>query len=286
MRLMKCNHMLFPISTLARPLSVAVIGMALALTACGGDDGGGGGGGSYGAPLEATPAEKQVAVSAVDSVQDLTALATTDVANESALGSVSGSYGTMNALVGVKLSKDPGAAAGGAGSNFGFLSQAQGALDAGCYSTDGATTTYTGCDTGGFSITGTITTGESQVSIDLTLTGSGTVGGLNSFAFTQVGSISFSETAITGELKYDTDVDIDGAGGTSGSFSTKTAVRAIYDIQLTAGCATGGTLEVNQKTTADLSGLEGVPASAANSGSTDVWVKAEFGPNCGDVTLY
>ena len=250
--------------------------------------------GSYGAPIQAGATEKQSATSAVTSTDDLKTLAENDPGDNAAIGKVSGVWGNLNVLVTKKQQEQAMAAQpGGAGAQPGMpagmpagvaaggltLETLTGALDQSCYSQSGGSVTYNQCDFGTGSIDGTISYTEPDLVLDLTISMSTGA----SFTITEKGTLTLDATQITGNLSFASSTDLSGAPGMpagAAGYTSQTTLDATYDVQLTDGCPTGGTLEVHSVTST--SGGQ-IPAGA---GGLDVWVKAEFGPACGDVTLY
>jgi hypothetical protein len=255
------------------------------IAACGGG-GGGGGDKNYGEPLSAGTAQKQAASTSVTDVAKLPEAVTGDAGNESALAGTTQTYANLNSLTAFKQQQElqngaAGAPAGGLGSAVGLLRQLDGALDASCYSSDGQTTTYTQCSFGGgYTIDGTLSFAGETLSVDLTLVSAQPGGVVSGFEFAQQGTLTINATGISGELTYDAQVSA--SGGVGGAFSAETDVTAIYAVVLEAGCPVGGSLEVNAVTTANVAGLP----PGASAGNQSTWVRADFGPNCGDVTLY
>jgi hypothetical protein len=271
-------------------ISALSLGLALFAGACSEDEGGSGK--SYDQPIQPNESQKQSAQTAVTSVDDMKGLAATDPGNEQAITKVTGVWGNLQNLTAAKTAAQAGQAGQGAGATPGMagvpsgattggLATAEGALTEGCYAQNGSAVSYNDCAFGGGTIDGTIDYAEPNLDIDLTI--ALTQGA--QMTIVEQGSLTLATDAITGQLSYTADIEslgglggLAGAGGAATDYSSTTTVDAMYDIQLTDGCPTGGTLEVHQVTS-----VSGVPGGA---GTHDVWVKAEFGPNCGDVTLY
>ncbi|MBT8494615.1 MAG: hypothetical protein KJO07_16285 [Deltaproteobacteria bacterium] len=227
------------------------LGFAVVLTlavACGGDDGDGGG--SYGDPIPNAQAEAAGTMS-VDGAADLTGLGA-NPADDGAVGQSFAVYGHLSQMASIKQSNAvPTALTGGEGT--------RNAEFPGCVSSNGNTATYTDCDSGDATINGTVTGSETNVDIDLTIDTSQATIDMD-------GDLDFSATSLSGYLKYTTSIEAAG-------MSIDTVYDGQYDVTLDGqGCAVGGQVEVHYT----VSGGAGI----------DVWAKAEFGPNCGDVTFY
>jgi len=247
---------------------VAVLGLVALPEAC--DGGGGGGGGKYGDPIEANSTHKQAATSSVESVRDMRTLAQDNAGDDAAVAKVTGIWGNLNVVVSAKQQAELGQLGGG-------LEVATGALDAGCY-TQGAdgSVTYNQCSYGGGTIDGSLAYSGDQMSIDLTITS--TMGG--SWTIVETGELTITDAMVQGTLDMSITTDFD--EGAAAGYAIDYDVDAIYDVQLTDGCPTGGTLQVHAVTS-----IANMPAGVPGGmGETDTWVKAEFGPACGDVTLY
>lgn len=252
----------------------AALPLVLALTACGDDEGSSKG---YSDPKPATQAESTSAQSAVTGVNDMRSLSETDPKDGAAAGKVSAIYSNVNVLVG---SKQAAAVQGGLETaTGGLLGVVEGALDEACLTVNGGTVTYNNCDFGSTQMNGTIGFTDPTLTVDLTITV-----GVSGVASTidYKGSLQVTATDITGTLSFKASSDVSGAlGGAAGAggFQTTTTADAVYDVQLTDGCPTGGEMEVHSVTSVSGSGI---PSSA---GAQDIWVKALFGPACGDVQV-
>lgn len=205
------------------------------------------GGGSYGDPIDNASAQK-AGTDSVAGANDLTGLGA-DPANESAVGQSFAVYGSLQQMSSIKQSQS--------GASYRIVDVAS-AWDDGCVTTVGGTATYNACDSGGTTIDGTVAGTATSVDIDLKIdTGQAVID--------MDGKLTFSATSLSGSLDYDTTID---AGGQT----ITTSYAGSYNITLDgAGCAVGGDVEVHYTVT---------------GGAIDVWSKAEFGPNCGDVTFY
>jgi hypothetical protein len=210
---------------------------------------GGSDGGSYGDPIDDASAEA-AGTQSVEGALDMTTLAA-EPANEGAVGQAFMVYNSVAQMASIKASHEQPYSAGLGGDTLG-------AWDEGCVSVSGNTATYTACDSGGATIDGTITGSSGSVQMDLTIT-------TTQATIDMTGDLSFSLTSLTGYIRYDTSVD---AGGQT----VTTTYNADYDVELLDGCAVGGQVEVHY--------------TVGGGAGIDVWAKAEFGPNCGDVTFY
>ena len=232
-----------------------ILGIAtLALAVGCGDDGGGG---SYGDPIMNAGAE-QAADTSIDQTMALDTLTETP-GDDSAIGSLNGVFGSLSQMLNAKqaASAQPTALS---------LSGATSNVEGACLTTTTGGATYDNCNFGTGTIDGSISSSGESVTVDLTLTtdASGTT-----TAIDMAGTVTINATALTGDLSYT-------VTSTSSGQTFNYDIDAMYDVGLDGtGCPTSGELEVHGKWS-----LEGVQGTAA-----DVWVKAEFGPNCGDITL-
>ncbi|GMV43801.1 MAG: hypothetical protein AMXMBFR64_55170 [Myxococcales bacterium] len=248
--------------------------LLLALSACADD---GAGDKSYGDPKPASQAESTSAQSAVTGVSDMRSLSENDPKDTTAVARVSGVYGNVNVLT---ASKQASQLQGGlAAATGGLLGVMEGALDESCVQSGGGTVTYDNCDFGTAKMNGTIGFQDPTLTVDLTIT-VGVSGVASNIDYE--GTLEVSATAIVGTLSFKAASDVSGAAAGAaggGSFQTTTTVDATYDVELTDGCPTGGEVEIHSVSGVSGSGL---PSGA---GGQDVWVKALFGPNCGDVQV-
>jgi hypothetical protein len=235
--------------------------MVLLVAACGGGDDDKG----YGDPITVDSATKSSITQAVQSAAALRTIEDTP-GSDTALANVSGLYGSMNVLMAAKLAATAGQqrlAPVGA-----ILEAAAGKpVTQDCLTVTTGKVTYNNCNYGQGTIDGTISYGSGTFSIDLEI--SSTTGG-SMFSITQRGSLTVTTGAITGDLSIDVEAKF-------GNVTTTSSFDADYDIVLTNACATDGSLEVH---------AEGSAQTGQGSGGYDVWVKADFGPACGDVTVY
>jgi len=226
---------------------------ATALVACGGDDGGGKG---YGDPIDNAGAE-QAADQSVDQTMSLETLTQTPGDN-AAIGSLNGVYASLSQVLNAKYAATAQQQASLTGSSTSNV-------DGPCLTTTTGGATYDMCDFGSGTIDGTISSSGETVTVDLTIATSASGSTTN---IDMDGSVTIAADALTGDLAYTV------TAMTSGQ-TVNYDIDATYDIGLVEACPTSGEMEVHGKWS-----VEGLQGSAA-----DVWVKAEFGPNCGDVTL-
>jgi len=209
---------------------------------------GGSSGGSYGDPIDDATAES-AGTQSVEGALDLTTLGA-NPANENAVGQSFAVYGAVSQMASIKQSHSTQPYS----LNGGTLA----AWDENCVTVSGNTATYDNCDSGDSTIDGTITGGDSSVDMDLTIT-------TTQVEIHMTGDLSFSLTSLTGFIKYVTSIE-------SSGMTIDTTYNADYDITLSDGCPVGGDVEVHY--------------TVSSAAGMDVWAKAEFGPNCGDVTFY
>lgn len=239
-----------------KTLSMALLG--LFVVACGG-----GGGGPV--TLDATQKEsvKQNSTNTVQAAADLKTLKTSKT-DEAAFGKLGQAYGYASSLWGTKMQAEGGAAYG-----LAPYETFQGALDETCVTTSGDTTTYN-CNYGGGTMTGSITvTGDTITFHDLSMTSQG-------YSYTFNGSVTVTDTLIDGSFSFFTDYQ-----------GMKYNVDISYNsIVLDAAvCPVGGSLVVDVDV--DMSGYTGDTGGYDLSGAYDFpSVEVQFGPACGDVTMY
>jgi hypothetical protein len=144
-----------------------------------------------------------------------------------------------------------------------------GALDEGCVTTSGNTTTYN-CNYGGGTMTGSITVdGDTITFTDLSMTTQG-------YSYVFNGTVTVTDTLIDGGFTFNTDYS-----------GMQYEITVGYNsIALDAsGCPVGGSLDVDVNV--DMSGYTGDTGGYDMSGMYDFpSVTVEFGPACGDVAMY
>lgn len=218
------------------------------LAACGGDDGK-----DYGDPLS----DPQVGAQARATLEGAASLPMleSDPGNAAALAKVAGMYDAVSALLNAKLVAHPPS------------SKAVLPLD-GCFTATASKVTYAGCNDGARTVDGTLAWGGGTFTSDLTIkyTADGA-----SYEVRQTGVLAVSAGAVVGDVSFS-------ATRTLGDISVDYDVSADLSVTLAAGCGTAGQLEVH--------GLWKVPTGGQGRGDYDVWTKAVFGPNCGDVRVY
>jgi hypothetical protein len=228
------------------------LAMAVAVAAygCGndGNGGGGGGGGGGGTGIENPAAEAQAQALASDTGEDLLAMSASPDQG-SAIGTVFGIY--ANALA-VASATDESALL--AELSASVPSEAVGEITTpACVTETGNTVTWDNCNFVTYTVDGTVTVNGDDVEIDLDITTSGVT-------ISFVGTITVTSTLIDGEILI-----------TSTVASVGFSVDVIFDqIVITDGCPTGGSITVD-------------PSTSAGPIRT---VRADFGPNCGDVALF
>jgi hypothetical protein len=250
----------------------------MAVAACGDDAGGGGG---------ASP--KQAALGAADAAVDMQELAETP-GNEGALAGVMQLHANVQTMERLNAAADLGAGI----SLKSALATVQQALDAGCYSTTGDTTTYTDCEVANTTFSGTATSSGTSVAVDLTIDADTSAYDAGAYApqgaasvtiddvtVHEYGGLDYAGNAVVGVMNFDimTTITVD-FGSLGGGFNIpgadqgpttstqETNLTADFDLTLTDGCATGGTMTV----------------TSGSGGSTNT-VVATYGPACGDVEV-
>ncbi len=238
----------------------------------------------YGDPLPDTAQTQQAETSASDSVAAARSLdeMTSVQADDQAMSRVGGLYGGLQLMVNAKQKATLGQSLAG----LGTLAVAQQALDPGCMTADvqAHRVTYDNCSYGMGSITGSVSKTGDTVTVDLTIVVSTAAAGVGGADVTvrETGSVTVSEGLVSGALSLRYSVQTTGGGGAA-AVSTDYVLDATYaDIVVSEGCAVGGTLEVHAVVEVNAGGL----SLGGGAGDLDLWVKADFGPQCGDVTLY
>lgn len=235
----------------------------LFLTACGGDDDKA----PPGDPIN-SPAATSSALSAMEATANLTSLSTDNADDQSALGGVGGLFGSYYTVLNAKYAEQQQKAnlvqsklTDDAANSFNLPDLAT-ADFSDCYTVSGDTITYSDCESEGFTLDGTLTVTETSLSIDITM--EGTEEGMT-MSMTMQGALSFSDTALTGDLSLDVE-------GTTNGQNVTFNIDAEYDVVLTDGCATGGTMVVDG-------------SWSYGQSNADVTAYIEFGPTCGEAVV-
>lgn len=209
---------------------------------------------NYGDPIESEVAQ-QSAGAAIDHASVLTS-SESWTAPLTALNAVSGSY---NVMAGAKLQAEY---EDDYGDLMARVADAQPLQDDDCATMSASGIVYDDCDFNGVAVDGSITYAESDVSIDLTFDDPDPE---LSVDIRIRGEIAITETYIAGGLDFRLDISVEGD-------SARAELNGDFDIELVDGCAVGGELEVNVK-------------ASAQGQSESTWVKAEYGPACGEVII-
>jgi len=242
-------------------LLTLVLAAAL-LAGCGGDDKG------YGDPISIDQATQTQLSGLVSSAASVSKVESTPCQGTD-LAQMVGVYSSLNVLLQVKLGAHNGSSATVIGEIVrGALAARAKPLrpDGTCLPGSGSVTFDNFTFEGG-SLSGTISysAGRFQADLTVTLTGAG-----SSATMKMKADLSISDTAVKGTMSVTASASVGGSAVQS-SFS------ASYDVRLSDGCATAGTIEVH---------ASGSASSAQAHADYDLWAKAEFGPACGDVTVY
>jgi hypothetical protein len=253
---------------------------SIAAAACGGGDEDKG----YGSPIGGV-AEQQAATNAIDSIYSLRSFQDTGGNDDLALSGVTLGFIDVSSLLSAKFVSE---AQQGQGQQYlvnqdemfekmrmhapaiavaiGVADTAS-ALGDDCISATADTVTYNNCTWLYGRIDGWITVRGDHLSFDLDVVYEDT--GFD-FSIKMDGSIDVSDTQIVGNFSYDFDANYDGS-------VVEYNLDGEFDVALSDGCAIGGFLEINGRITASAGG---------SSGGWDGWVRAEFGPTCGQVRVY
>lgn len=159
------------------------------------------------------------------------------------------------------------------------------AYDPACATTSGNTTTYTDCDIAPTTFNGTVSTSGDDVTVDITAdvdpsayngpldAATGGAGGagvsiqVNSVTVREQGTLTVTPSSLDGVLDVDIDIAMTVTMPVIGEQTTSqnTSLNIDYDnLVITNGCATGGTLAVDDGSYAAI---------------------AMYGPTCGDVSV-
>jgi hypothetical protein len=230
--------------------------IAIAAAACGGGTDKG-----YGQPLTVDATTKTMLSGIVTKAAGVQSVATSPCAGDG-LTNLAGLYDSLSILLELKLGKNASGLAP-------LMREALGSAkpDAtGCNAASG-TVTFDHFDLGVGTLNGKITYSNGNFTTDLTVTLS-TNG--TTLTMKMSGTIAVSATALKGELDISANATLSGTT-VNVSFSSN------YDVTLANNCATGGQIELH---------ADGNGSGQGKTANYDVWVKAVFGPACGDVTVY
>jgi len=201
---------------------------------------------NYGDPID-DPNATASATAAVSNTNQLRE----DTANDTALNALNGLSANYNLMAGAKLQYEQGS-----------QPQALPAVDDACVVVSESGVVYDDCDFAGNTVNGSVSRSGSDVSIDLEFFRSDTD---TSTTIDVDGKVSITAASLSGYVDFGIRMQTD-------SITVNTSLDGDFDIDLVDGCAVGGELEVH--------------ASAhANGQSQSVWVKAEYGPECGDIVI-
>ena len=204
---------------------------------------------NYGDPLT-DPNAPAYASAAVTNARTLTA----DTTNDTALFALNGLSGNMNILGGAKLQQEQ--------QTNQSLGQGSQVVDDACVDISESGIVYDDCDWQGTTVNGSVSRSGADVSIDLTFV---TVTTDTTQTTDARAELTITATELSGFVDFDLDYQLEN-GSLSAGFDGD------FDVVLAEGCAVGGELEIH--------------ATASSYGqSQSVWVKAEFGPACGDIVV-
>jgi hypothetical protein len=264
--------------TLSQSFVIATC-FATAFTACGGEEDKG-----YGDPIGGA-VEQEAATGAIDSLYSLRAFQDTGGTDELALASVTLGFVDVSSLLSAKL-----VAEAGQGQQQYLLQEDQlfqtlnnnpapvavaigesdtaSALGDECIVVTDDTVTYNDCTWLYGRIDGWITVRGDHLSFDLQLDYGDT-----SFDYTirMDGSVEVSETRVVGNFDYEIDASFGGS-------VVQYELDGDFDVALAEGCPVGGYLEIH--------GSVSATSNAGSSGGWDGWVRAEYGPSCGQVRIF
>ncbi|QQR89133.1 MAG: hypothetical protein IPJ88_13055 [Myxococcales bacterium] len=242
-------------------LSMSCSAFALPTFSCSSDDSS-----SSGGELIDNPAAAQSATQAVEDLNAFQALSTNEQ-DSAAIGQVYGLFGNYQSMLNAKLATQNSAAA--LSTSAIDLSEIEAFFAKGdfpdCVTNASGTVTYNDCSVNGiYTIDGTLEVSATGFTSNLTI--SSDLGG-SSTSITMTGSLTLSDTEISGSVNQTVAIN---AGGNTLDYT----INADYDITLSDGCATAGTLKV-----------DGNWSTGTSGGDYDLNITATFGPTCGDVVL-
>lgn len=267
-----------------RGLAAGIVALAaMGLVACAGDDSDAGG-----SPSTPEAAANQSVESAL-TLRDLDS----SPEDEAKIGGMSRLYGELQQIVLLKQAtalQSPPAGSVPTGAGAKETSNRVDGLDVACVERGEASVTYNNCSVASGTIDGTVAKLDDALVINLTITvdpstfdatgmgGDSAAAGEAAASGVEVQSVTVTEQAT---LRYDdgsltgtfdatvavgmvTQIPMPGGETREQPIDMEQSVHAVFDVQLTTGCPTGGTLTVE------------------SAGTTAV---ATFGPECGDVTV-
>jgi hypothetical protein len=235
--------------------------VTMLMAACGGTADKG-----YDKPLTVDATTKTMLSGIVDKAAEVQTVATSPCSGDG-INSLASLYESLTILLDLKLGKNASSAVAPA-LRAALVAGANKPQTSGCNAGTG-TVTFDHFDFGEGTINGKITYSGGSFTTDVTVTLST---GTTSATIKETGSLALSSGAIKGDLEITANVSLGGAT-VNASFSSS------FDLKLANGCATGGQIELHAVGNA-------TGTSAGQHASYDEWVKAVFGPACGDVTVY
>jgi hypothetical protein len=203
----------------------------------------------YGAPLD-NPTAQAHATQAVTNV----ALLDSNTTNDTPLSAIDALSANFNLITGAKYQDRQGTAQYAPGAAL---------VDETCVVITETSFTYTDCEFAGNTVNGTVSRSGDTVSVDVHFSRSDTD---TTTTIDVDGSVTANAQKITGYVDFDIDINTDNG-------TIHTSLDGNFDVVLADGCAVDGQLECH------------AVAKAAGQ-SQSVWAKAEFGPECGQVTIY
>lgn len=225
---------------------------ALVATGCGEDK-------EYGDPIELEFAD-QSATSAVTNASGVT-----NMEGDAPVSALNVLSGNLSVLVNAKyqhLHGDPQTAQR-------IESPERNVIDETCLTQTETELAYDGCETQGMTVDGTVSVSGDEVEIHLDMSVTQADQDFSSEIAID-GVLEVTASAIDGYLDFDTTTETEDLHATVDMDSD-------FDVELEDGCAVGGEVEVH---------AVAVSKSGGVRAEQDLWVKAEYGPACGDVAVY
>jgi len=222
----------------------------ITVAGCGEDKG-------YGDPIDNAQAEMSAGM-AVGSAGQMNSLAANDTPLN-ALNTVSAHLNVMvNAKYQAQFQEQP--AADSARSNL---------VDEACVVISGGDVTYNDCDFGGGTIAGSVSVGEDWVTADLAMTVDNPENQV--YVTTDMSAdLTVRTDLVSGSVDYKIHTETD-------DVTIDSDLLSDFDVDLDGeGCAVGGEIEAHAIV---------VSRTDQFTATQDLWVKANFGPACGDVVI-
>lgn len=240
------------------------------------------GGGGSGSSSTASP--EAAAENSAGAAQDMGALKA-DKGSEAGLGAAMQLYGDLQALTATTQANQATAPLeGGDAQDSAGYGDLTAPLSADCLATDAdGNATYTDCQVAGATFNGTVSGQGDDITLDITMDmpDPGSVAGVDSpvksVKVTEKGTLTITEAMIKGTINIGIDMELDLSGQTGGvsipgGFPTSITqnIAAVFDVTLTDGCVTGGTIQVTASGGMSTAGQQNMTATFSGCGDVAV----------------